>query len=162
MCINQFSSKNKQKSGVRFKNTKVSPLWLWIQQPWIGHVDKKAVALSQPDTSSLLHTVHVVVWVTPVERPATLWKQHRFEFRLGVTLMENILNQLDVANILLLRGMVRGIPETGLGIHVIQSLFLHHESSIMVFDLRQCAVKLVPMDSRHNLGVGCEFNLWTG
>lgn len=162
MCINQFSSKNKQKSGVHFKNTKVSPLRFWIQQPWIGHVDKKAIAFSQPDTSSLLHTVHVVVWVTPVERPATLWKQHRFEIRLGVTLMENILNQLDVANVLFLWGVIRSIPETGLAINVIQSLFLHHKSSIMVIDLHQRAMILVPMDSCHNLGVSWKFNLSTG
>lgn len=140
MCINQFSSKNKQKSGAHFESTKVSPLWLRIQQPWIRHIDKKAVTLSQTDTSSLLHTVHVVVWVTPIKCASALRKQHRFELRLGMTLMENILNQLDVANILFLRGMIRGIPETGLGIHVVQSLFLHHKPSVVIFHLCHSAM----------------------
>lgn len=158
MCINQFSSKNKQKSGTHFKSTKVSSLWLWIQQPWIRHVDEKAVTLSQPDTSSLLHTVHIVVWVTPIKQASALWKQHRFEFRLGVTLMENILNQLDVAYILFLRGVIRGIPETGLGIHIIQSLFLHHKPSVVVFHLYQSTMRLVPMDSGHDIGVGCKLD----
>lgn len=73
--------------------------------------------------------------------------------------MKNILNQLDIANILFLCGVIRGIPETGLGIHVIPSMLLHHESSVVVFDFGQGAMKLVPMDSGHDVGVSCKFNL---
>lgn len=115
--------------------------------------------MTQLDTSSLLYTVHVVASLTPIERPAALRKLHRLEFRLGVALMENILKQLEVTNILFLCVMIKGIPETGLGIHVIQSLFLHHKSSVMVFHFCQRAIKLVPMDSGQDRHVGCKFNL---